>query len=182
MLFSRLSRYWTIRRCAGNRWWWAAGYCAGWCPPLRNQARVFGIHSAMPMGQALRLCPHAVVMPVRMERYHGISRQIMTLLAGRTPLCEQVSVDEAYLDLTGCLPAGGSAETVARTLQAEIFQATGLTSSFGVAAGKASPRWPPICVNRMGWWWCRPGKRRRFSLHWPSGSCVASVRRPSEIA
>lgn len=101
------------------------------------EARKFGIHSAMPMGQALRLCPRVIVLPVRMERYHGISRQIMALLAVRTPLLEQVSVDEAYLDLSNWLPAGVSAEAAAREMQAEIAVATSLTCSLGVAAGKA---------------------------------------------
>jgi len=101
------------------------------------EARKFGVHSAMPMAQALRLCPQAVVMPVRMERYHGISQRIMMLLAARTPLLEQVSVDEAYLDMTGCLSANQTPEAAAREMQAEISAATGLTCSVGVAAGKA---------------------------------------------
>ncbi|HEY3378097.1 MAG TPA: hypothetical protein VGL77_11450 [Armatimonadota bacterium] len=70
------------------------------------EARKFGVHSAMPMAQALRACPHAVVLRGRMGRYHAVSQQVMALLTCRTPLCEQVSVDEAYLDVTDWLAPG----------------------------------------------------------------------------
>jgi DNA polymerase-4 len=75
-------------------------------------------------------------MPVRGERYHEISQRIMRILGSHTPLLEQVSVDEAYLDLTNWLPEGVTPETMARQLKAEILQETGLTCSVGVATGK----------------------------------------------
>lgn len=101
------------------------------------EARTYGVHSAMPMSQALRRCPQAVVLPVRMERYHHVSGQVMTLLARRTPLFEQVSVDEAYLDLTHWLPEGVTPEETVREMQAEVAEQTGLSCSIGVATGKA---------------------------------------------
>jgi DNA polymerase-4 len=101
------------------------------------EARAFGVHSAMPMTEALRRCPQAVVMPVRGGRYADMSRRIMALLEPRTPLLEQVSVDEAYLDLTNWLPVGATGASVAAEIQAEVFRETGLTCSLGVATGKA---------------------------------------------
>ncbi len=133
------------------------------------EARKFGIHSAMPMGQALRLCPTVIVMPVRMERYHGISQQIMALLAARTPLLEQVSVDEAYLDMTGCLPEGVSAEMAARAMQAEIYAATGLTCSIGVAAGKAIAKMASDLRKPNGLVVVPPGTEAAFLAPLPIG-------------
>lgn len=65
------------------------------------EARVFGVRSAMPSSQAGRLCPQAVFLPVRMTRYQQVSRQVMAILRHYTPLLEQISVDEAFLDVTG---------------------------------------------------------------------------------
>jgi DNA polymerase-4 len=101
------------------------------------EARAFGVHSAMPMSQALRLCPQAIVLPGRMERYADISAKIMAILGRRTPLLEQVSVDEAYLDLTHWLPDGVTPEAAAIEMQREVRELTGLSCSVGVAAGKA---------------------------------------------
>lgn len=64
-------------------------------------ARVFGVRSAMPLFEARRRCPQGVFVPVRMERYRQMSRQVMAVLGRFSPLLEQVSVDEAYLDLKG---------------------------------------------------------------------------------
>ncbi|MHB9107280.1 MAG: DNA polymerase IV [Armatimonadota bacterium] len=101
------------------------------------EARVFGVHSAMPMSQALRKCPQAIVLPGRMDRYDDISSRVMAILGRRTPLLEQMSVDEAYLDLTNWLPEGVMPEQAAREIQAEVLEKTGLSCSVGVASGKA---------------------------------------------
>ena len=65
------------------------------------EARVYGVGSAMPMARALRLCPHAVVLPVRHDVYSRVSRRVMEILGEVTPVLERVSVDEAFLDVTG---------------------------------------------------------------------------------
>lgn len=101
------------------------------------EARAYGVHSAMPMAQALRLCPQAVVLHVRMSRYSYVSRQVMQVLGEKTPLLEQVSVDEAYLDLTNWLPPGVSSMTMAQAIKDEVKTVTGLNCSVGVATGKA---------------------------------------------
>ena len=65
------------------------------------EARTFGVRSAMPIGRAARLCPQGVFLPVDMEKYQRVSVQIMGILADFSPLVEPVSVDEAFVDLTG---------------------------------------------------------------------------------
>ncbi len=78
------------------------------------EARRFGIRSAMPISQAYRRCPQGVYLPVRMDRYMEVSRQVMGILQGYTPHLQQISVDEAFLDLTGngktLRPAAGNRE------------------------------------------------------------------------
>lgn len=101
------------------------------------EARKFGVFSAMPMATALRNCPQAIVIHGRMSRYREVSHNVMALLGSYTPLLEQVSVDEAYLDLTHWLPAGKTAAEVAREMQQRITEETGLSCSIGVATGKA---------------------------------------------
>ncbi len=100
------------------------------------EARVFGVHSALPMFQARKLCPQGVFLPVRMSRYREVSQQIMTILAGISPLVEQVSIDEAYVDLTGVEAWHGPLLELAQRLKAEIMAQTGLTCSIGLAPNK----------------------------------------------
>ncbi|MEZ4386847.1 MAG: DNA polymerase IV [Candidatus Krumholzibacteriia bacterium] len=100
------------------------------------EARRFGVHSAMPAGQAHRLCPQGVFLPPRMERYVEISRRIFAIFAEYTPLVEGLSVDEAFLDVTGCRRLFGPAEQIGRTLKARIAREVGLTASVGVAPNK----------------------------------------------
>jgi DNA polymerase-4 len=100
------------------------------------EARSFGIHSAMPIFQAKEKCPHAVFLPVRMERYRKISEEIMKILEGFTPLVEKVSIDEAYLDITGTEDLLGSPEEIARQIKKRIRDKTQLTCSIGIAPNK----------------------------------------------
>jgi DNA polymerase-4 len=100
------------------------------------EARRFGAHSAMPMAQALRLCPQATVLPARHSLYHDYSQRVMVILGMATPLLEQVSVDEAYLELTPVVPDLMRAETVVRDLQARVRAEVGLPCSAGVAQNK----------------------------------------------
>ncbi|MFN4243227.1 MAG: DNA polymerase IV [Tepidisphaerales bacterium] len=97
------------------------------------EARVFGCRSAMPMAQALRLCPHAVVRPVRFDRYREVSRQIHTVFERFTPDIEPLALDEAFLDLTASLRALGPALDLARQLKRNILRETGCTASVGIS-------------------------------------------------
>ena len=97
------------------------------------EARRFGIHSAMPMFMAMRRCPQVIVVPPRRQRYSEISRAVMAILDNFSPVVEQVSIDEAYLDASGCGRLHGTPTVMARAIKAEIRRTTGLTCSIGVA-------------------------------------------------
>ncbi|MFW6213310.1 MAG: DNA polymerase IV [Spirochaetota bacterium] len=121
------------------------------------EARVFGVHSAMPISQAYRLCPTGIFLPVRMERYHQVSTEIMDLLAEFTPELAQMSVDEAFLDLSGTERLFGDPQQVARTIKNSVREKTGLTISVGVAPSRflaklASDKNKPdgLCVVKHG--------------------------------
>ncbi len=100
------------------------------------EARAFGVRSAMPLFQARKLCPRAVFLPVRMERYKEKSREVMAVLDGFSPLVEQASVDEAYVDLTGLERIFGGAAETARAVRDAVREKTGLSCSVGLAPVK----------------------------------------------
>ncbi len=96
-------------------------------------ARQFGIRSAMPMSRAIRLCPGLIIVPSRHKLYSEISKQVMTKLRTLTARVEQISIDEAFLDISGL---DESPERLARGLQAGIRDELGLPSSIGIASNK----------------------------------------------
>jgi DNA polymerase-4 len=100
------------------------------------EARRFGVRSAMPMGQALRLCPNATVVTPHFDRYVALSRQVMAIFADVTPLVEPLSIDEAFLDVRGARRLWGSPGVIARALRARVLSETGLTCSIGAASTK----------------------------------------------
>lgn len=100
------------------------------------EARKYGVHSAMPMAQALRICPNGVFLPVRMERYRQVSRAIRDILEEYTDLVEPISLDEAFLDVSGSLRLFGSAVAIGRAIKSRIKRDIGLTASVGVAGNK----------------------------------------------
>ncbi len=100
------------------------------------EARAYGVRSAMPIGQARRLCPHGCFVPGSRGRYSEISRQVMAVLEGFSPLVEQASIDEAYLDISGQERLFGPPEALGARLKAEVKAATGLNCSVGIAPVK----------------------------------------------
>ncbi len=100
------------------------------------EARKFGVHSAMPMSQAIRLCPNAIVLPVRMKRYAELSQQIHAIFQQFTPEIEPISLDEAFLDVTGSLRLFGSAEKIGRDIKYQVKEQLGLVASVGIASNK----------------------------------------------
>ena len=103
-------------------------------------ARRFGVHSAMPMRTALRLCPEAVVLPPRLPRYREVSARIRAVFSRYTPLVEPLSLDEAYLDITESLGLFGGAEAIGRSIKADIRAETGLTASVGIGPNKLAAK------------------------------------------
>jgi DNA polymerase-4 len=125
-------------------------------------ARTYGIHSAMPTARALRLCPQAILLPPRHERYGFFSRRVMEIVRQASPVMEQVSVDEAYLDLTGQVDAWDDAVEVARQVQRRVKDEVKLSASLGVAINKlvakvASDRHKPGGLTVV-----RPGEEAAF--------------------
>jgi DNA polymerase-4 len=100
------------------------------------EARKYGVHSAMPMAQAVRLCPHGIVLPVRMDRYAEVSHVIQSIFERYTPLVEPISLDEAFLDVTDSRNLFGAAEEIGRRIKKEIHEQTQLTASVGIAPNK----------------------------------------------
>jgi DNA polymerase-4 len=100
------------------------------------EARTFGVRSAMPIFQAKKKCPQGVFVPVRMARYKEMSHQVMEILERHSPIVEQVSIDEAYLDITGLERLHGSPEQIGRRIKEEIRRLTSLSCSVGIAPNK----------------------------------------------
>lgn len=100
------------------------------------EARAYGIRSAMPSRTAYKLCPHAVFVPVRMDRYMSVSEKVMSILQQFTPIIEQVSVDEAFMDVRGVLRKWKDPAALGLALKKRISDDIGLTASVGIATNK----------------------------------------------
>src|SRR5216117_2766311 len=137
-------------------------------------ARAYGVHSAMPMARAVRLCPGATVVPVPWEACAGKSREIRDVLGRFTPAMEQASSDEFYLDLTGTekLYGGEPLAATSGRIRAAVSEATSLSVSIGggtsklvakLAAGRAKPR-PGAAASSDGVCIVAPGAEAEFLL------------------
>lgn len=100
------------------------------------EARKYGVHSAMPIFQARKKCPHLIIVAPRRKRYADLSGRIMKLLETFSPLVEPISIDEAYVDITGCERLQGESRQIARAIKDKIFEQVRLTCSVGVAPNK----------------------------------------------
>jgi DNA polymerase-4 len=100
------------------------------------EARAFGIHSAMPSREAGQRCSHAIFVPPNMPHYEMVSAQIFSIFGRYTPFVEGLSIDEAFLDVTGSQRLYGTGEEIGRRIKADILAETALTCSVGVAPNK----------------------------------------------
>ena len=100
------------------------------------EARAFGVHSAMPITRAERLCPHGVFLPVDMKAYAAVHRSLTGLFEQVTDLVEVASIDEAYLDVTGSRRLFGPPRAIARRVQEQVYDRHGITCSIGIGPTK----------------------------------------------
>ena len=100
------------------------------------EARKFGIHAAMPVGKAKRLAPHAIFVPPNMSRYSEVSSHIMEIFRSVPPLVEPLSLDEAFLDVTGAKRLLGDGREIAKQIRAKVEASEGITCSVGIATTK----------------------------------------------
>jgi DNA polymerase-4 len=100
------------------------------------EARKFGIRAAMPVGRAKRMAPHAIFIPPEHHRYSEISERVMTIFNSYTPLVEPISLDEAFLDVTGSKKLFGTGREIAALIRAQVEKEEGITCSVGIAPSK----------------------------------------------
>ncbi|GAB3982251.1 DNA polymerase IV [Actinoallomurus acanthiterrae] len=100
------------------------------------EARTFGVHSAMPMSRARRLCPQAVVLPPRHDKYAAVSAGVMEIFRSITPLVEPLALDEAFLDVAGALRRLGRPAEIGRMIREQVSAQQGITCSVGIASTK----------------------------------------------
>jgi len=117
--------------------------CVGGSPDKRGViaaasyvARTFGVHSAMPTARALQLCPGLVLLPPEFEKYTAVSREIMAIFHRYTPTVEPLSLDEAFLDVSGSERLFGDAVSIGGRVKGDILRETGLVASIGIAPSK----------------------------------------------
>jgi DNA polymerase-4 len=132
-------------------------------------ARRYGIHSAMPTATALRLCPQAVLLPPRHDLYAEISQQIHAILTRYTPQMEPLSLDEAFLDVTGSERLFGSGKEIGRRIKQEIHAELGLVASVGVATNKFIAKIASDIDKPDGFLVVPPGQEEAFLDRLPVG-------------
>ena len=110
--------------------------CRGVVSTCSYEARRYGVHSAMSMAEARKLCPNGEYVPVRMRRYQEVSQKIMSIFHDFTPLVEQLSIDEAFLDVSGMEKLYHNTEEIGWLIKKHIAAETGLTASVGLAPNK----------------------------------------------
>ena len=126
------------------------------------EARPFGVRSALPISQAYRLCPQAIYVRPRMERYAEMSDRMFAILREYTDLVEPLSIDEAFLDVTASQQLFGPAQTIGRTLKARIRSELGLVASIGLAPNKFLAKVASDLGKPDGLVVVRPGAEREF--------------------
>jgi len=125
-------------------------------------ARKFGLHSAMPLRTAYRLCPHAIFVEGHPERYREYSRKVYKVLQSFSPQVEMASVDEAYMDLTGTEKLHGPPLAAAHRLHEAIKRETALNSSVGIAPSRMVAKVASDQAKPNGVLWILPGQEARF--------------------
>ncbi len=139
-----------------------AGRGRGVVSTASYEARKYGIHSALPISQAYRRCPQAIFVFPRFERYTAISRQVMNILRDFSPQLAQISIDEAFIEITQTANFHGGAKPLAEKLKARIKNETGLTASIGVAPNMFIAKVASDLQKPDGLTICEAGQEKTF--------------------
>ncbi len=126
------------------------------------EARKFGVHSAMPLRTAGKLCPHGIFVDGHPERYRDYSAKVYEVLKGFSPLVEMASIDEAYLDMTGTERLHGNCLEAAHKLHQRMKAETGLNCSIGIASARLVAKVSSDYVKPNGILWIMPGNEAVF--------------------
>jgi DNA polymerase-4 len=133
------------------------------------KAREFGVHSAMPMSRARRLCPQAEYIRPRMKQYQKVSKNIFSIFKVFTPIIEGISLDEAFLDVTSSLRLFGGVEEIGLQVKKDILEKTGLTASVGISHNKFLAKLASDAQKPDGLVTIRPGDVSSFLDPMPVG-------------
>ena len=131
------------------------------------EARKFGVHSAMSAAQAKLLCPNGIFVRGRMARYHEKSKEVMSIFDEFSPDVQQMSIDEAFIDLTGTERLFGPPEETAMRLKAQVKQRTGLTVSAGLSSNKYVSKVASGISKPDGFYFVKPGEEAAFMQSLP---------------
>lgn len=131
------------------------------------EARKFGVHSAMPSVQAAKLCPQGIFRHGRMSRYHEKSKEVMSVFSEFSPDIQQISIDEAFIDLTGTERLFGPPQETALKLKQQVKERTGLTVSAGLASNKYLAKIASGINKPDGFCHIKPGEEEQFMLSLP---------------
>ncbi|MDH5656645.1 MAG: DNA polymerase IV [Spirochaetia bacterium] len=144
-------------------------------------ARKYGIHSAMPVSRAFRLCPQGIFLKPRMGRYLDVSKTIKKIFTDFSPVVESVSIDEAFLDISGMQKLFVSPVDLAYRLKDRIKEETGLTASAGISKIKFIAKMASDLNKPDGLAVCIPGKEREFIAHLPVGKLWGVGKKTEQI-
>jgi len=134
------------------------------------EARRYGVHSAMPISRARRLCPEGVYLSGDMEKYKAVSVQLRAIFSSYTPLVEPLSLDEAFLDVTACIKLWGGAEKIGREIKGRVRDELGLTASVGIAPNKFLAKIASDHEKPDGLVVIKPGEESEFLFALPVGA------------
>lgn len=126
------------------------------------EAREFGVHSAMPIGQAVKRCPHGVFLRGTPGLYGKVSAQIRGILGEVSPHVEMTSIDEGYIDITGSIRLFGNEDAIAEHLKARILADTGLSCTIGISSNRMISKVASALDKPNGYVWVAPGEEQHF--------------------
>ena len=145
------------------------------------EARKFGVHSAMPIVQAYKLCPQGIYVRGRMSRYQEMSAQVMAIFEDSCPEMQQLSIDEAFLDISGTEKIFGPPKEAAKRLKEKVRSETGLTVSVGIASNKYVAKIASGMSKPDGLYVIDPGGEENFMRSLPVGKIWGAGEKTQEI-